>query len=128
MFIVATGAAYTVLHTHVTIIPLALGIVGYTYGSLLGIFLLGMLTSRLGSDRLNVAAMTGGILAVFFLGKVRLPGLIDFGRWMPAWWPVIAWPWYVLIGCTATLLLSLILPFVFSGFRRGQEFSIESKK
>ena len=129
MIFVGTLAAYFVLRDpRLTIIPIALGIVGYTYGSLLGIFLLGMLTSRLGSDRLNVAAMTGGILAVFFLGKVRLPGLIDFGRWMPAWWPVIAWPWYVLIGCTATLLLSLILPFVFSGFRRGQEFSIESKK
>jgi SSS family transporter len=107
MVAVGTLAAYSVLKDpHLTIIPIAIGILGYTYGSLLGVFLLGMLSTRRGNDRTNVAAMLGGILAVFFLGKVHLPGIIDFGRWMPSWWPEIAWPWYVLIGCITTLLLA----------------------
>ena len=129
MVIVGTLAAYSVLHDpRLTIIPMAIGILGYTYGSLLGIFLLGMLTTSFSSDRLNVAAMSGGILAVFFLGKVHLPGLIDFGRWMPSWWPEISWPWYVLIGCSATLFLSLIFSFALLKFQRGQEFSMKVKK
>jgi Na+/proline symporter len=107
MVVVGTLAAYSVLkNPHLTIIPIAIGILGYTYGSLLGIFLLGMLTTRRGNDHVNIVAMASGIVAVFFLGKVHLPGIIDFGRWMPSWWPEIAWPWYVLIGCLVTLLLA----------------------
>lgn len=127
MVIVGTLAAYSVLHDpRLTIIPIAIGILGYTYGSLLGIFLLGMLTTRFGSDKMNVVAMLGGIFAVFFLGKVHLPGLIDFGKWMPTWWPEIAWPWYVLIGCSTTLLLSLIFSAVPIAPRKGQEFSVNA--
>ena len=108
MVAVGTLAAYLVLNDpRLTIIPIAIGILGYTYGALLGIFLLGMLSTRRGSDRMNVVAMSGGILSVLFLGRVHLPGLINFGQWMPSWWPVIAWPWYVLIGCTTTLILAL---------------------
>ena len=108
MVLVGTAAAYSVLKDpRLTIIPLAIGVLGYTYGALLGIFLLGMLTTTRGSDRTNVPAMCGGIVAVLFLGKVHLPGLVDFGRLMPSWWPVIAWPWYVLIGCLVTILLAV---------------------
>jgi len=122
---VGTLAAYSVLHDpRLTIIPIAIGILGYTYGSLLGIFLLGMLTRKRGSDRMNVIAMAGGILAVFFLGKVHLPGLVDFGLWMPSWWPEIAWPWYVFIGCTVTLTLAF--PFPSPNYR--QEFSESLEK
>ncbi len=129
MVVVGTLAAYSVLHDpRLTIIPIAIGILGYTYGSLLGIFLLGMLTNRHGSDQTNVIAMIAGIFSVFFLGKVHLPGLIDFGCWTPASWPVIAWPWDVLIGCTTTLILSLILPLAAGRSREGQAFSAELKK
>jgi len=129
MVIVGTLAAYSVLQDpNLTIIPIAIGILGYTYGSLLGIFLLGMLTTRLGSDRLNVVAMTGGIFAVFFLGKVHLLGLIDFGKWMPSWWPEIAWPWFVMIGCSTTLLLSLIFSAFTPRIRQGQVISTTLQK
>ena len=108
MVLVGTLAAYSVLHDpRLTIIPIAIGILGYTYGALLGVFLLGMLSTRRGDDRTNVAAMALGILAVLFLGKVRIPGIIDFGTMMPGWWPRVAWPWYVPIGCLATLAAAL---------------------
>ena len=87
-----------------------------------------MLATRIGSDKLNVVAMAGGILSVFFLGKVHIPGLIDFGMWMPSWWPTIAWPWYVLIGCATTLLLSLVFSVAFPRLKPGQEFSMAAKK
>lgn len=124
MILVATGAAYTVLETNITIIPLALGVLGYGYGSLLGVFLLGVLTEKRGNDVANVVAMLLGVVAVLFLGKVNLPGVSlhfqpnlhfqpvswDFGTLMPAWWPAIAWPYYVFIGCTVTFLLAILFP------------------
>ena len=124
MILVATGAAYTVLETNITIIPLALGVLGYGYGSLLGVFLLGVLTEKRGNDIANVVAMLLGVVAVLFLGKVNLPGVSlhlqpnihfqpvswDFGALMPAWWPAIAWPYYVFIGCSVTFLLAILFP------------------
>lgn len=49
------------------IIPIVLGSFGYTYGSLLGVFLLGMLTRSRGSCRGNLIAMACGLLATAFL-------------------------------------------------------------
>jgi Na+/proline symporter len=119
---VATAAAYAVLQTNITIIPLALGILGYSYGSLLGVFLLGMLTENRGSDRANVAAMLAGIVAVLVLCKVKIPAFDlgallrgqlvpqewSFGAVLPAWWPAISWPYYVLIGTAATVAVAIL--------------------
>ncbi len=119
---VATAAAYAVLQTNITIIPLALGILGYSYGSLLGVFLLGMLTKKRGHDWVNVFAMLVGIIAVLVLCKIKVPA-IDlgtllhgkivpadwaFGAFLPDWWPAIAWPYYVLIGTIFTLGLAIL--------------------
>jgi Na+/proline symporter len=118
MILVATAAAYAVLETNITIIPLALGVLGYGYGSLLGVFLLGVLTKSRGHDVANVGAMLLGILAVLVLGKVKIPAIDllalgsfqilpaewNFGLFMPTWWPAIAWPYYVFIGSMTTLL------------------------
>jgi SSS family transporter len=119
MIVIATAAAYAVLETNITIIPLALGVLGYGYGSLLGVFLLGVLTKSRGHDVANVAAMLLGIVAVLVLGKVKipaldlgalarfqvLPGEWNFGGFMPEWWPAIAWPYYVFIGSLTTLFV-----------------------
>ncbi|MFZ4115440.1 MAG: sodium:solute symporter [Chthoniobacterales bacterium] len=105
---VGTMAAYSVLlNPRLTIIPIAIGILGYTYGGLLGIFLVGMLTTTRGHDKTNVVAMLLGMTSVLFLGKVELPGIINFGHFMPTWWPEIAWPWYVFIGSMVTILCAL---------------------
>jgi Na+/proline symporter len=122
MILVATAAAYAVLETNITIIPLALGVLGYGYGSLLGIFLLGVLTKSRGNDATNVIAMLFGIAAVLILGKVKIPAIDptallhlelipaewNFGLLMPEWWPAIAWPYYVFIGSTVTLALGIL--------------------
>jgi SSS family transporter len=126
MIVVATLAAYAVLRdSKLTIIPLALQSFGYAYGSLLGVFLLGMWTKRRGRDETNVLAMICGMGAVLVLCKVKLPAINlsalffrgqilpqdwDFGGWLPHWWPTIAFPWWVFVGCVACFTISLLFP------------------
>jgi SSS family transporter len=111
MIAVATVAAYQVLKSpHLTIIPIAIGILGYTYGALLGVFLLGMLTRTRGRDGANVIAMLLGMTAVLVLCKVEIQGIVNFGLLMPDWWPQISWPWFVLVGCTVTFFVAVLFP------------------
>ncbi|HEV7402667.1 MAG TPA: sodium:solute symporter [Chthoniobacteraceae bacterium] len=60
-----------VQNPNVRIIPIVLGVFGYTYGSLLGVFLTGMLTRTRGSNRGNVLAMVVGFVAVAFLSGLH---------------------------------------------------------
>ena len=65
--IIGVGVATAWFMAHnpkVEILPLVLGILGFTFGSLLGIFLLAVLTRTRGSDRGNLLAMTCGIVAL----------------------------------------------------------------
>lgn len=123
MIVVATVAAYAVLQTDITIIPLALGILGYSYGALLGVFLLGVLLPSRGNDRANVFAMLLGIAAVLILCKVQIPAFAftfspfavvpakwNFGGFLPAGWPAIAWPYFVFIGSTVTFAVAVCFP------------------
>ncbi len=125
MIIVATMAAHAVLQdSKLTIIPIAIGILGYTYGALLAVFLLGMLTRSRGRDGANVIAMITGIASVLILCRVSIPafdllGLFrgkvvgvhwNFGYFMPEWWPQISWPWFVFVGCVVTFAISVLFP------------------
>lgn len=125
MIIVATLAANAVLNdAKLTIIPIAIGILGYTYGALLGVFLLGMLTRTRGADATNVISMIVGIASVMVLCKITIPAfdvaalftghlqpaIWSFGWFMPEWWPKIAWPWFVLVGCAVTFGLGVLFP------------------
>src|SRR5207245_8799193 len=61
MIVVASATSYVVIvHPDVRIIPIVLGIYGYTYGSVLGIFFAGMLTKTRGNNPGNFIAMTAG--------------------------------------------------------------------
>jgi SSS family solute:Na+ symporter len=123
MILVATMAANAVLQdAKLTIIPIAIGILGYTYGALLAVFLLGMLTRSRGRDGVNVIAMILGITSVLILCKISLPAFNvgallrgefrhadwNFGWFMPDWWPKIAWPWFVCVGCLVTIAISIL--------------------
>ena len=68
-----------------------------------------MLTRTRGRDGTNVVAMLLGMVAVLVLCKVAIPGVFDFGRLMPAWWPKISWPWFVLVGCAVTCFFGVLL-------------------
>ena len=78
-----------------SVLQAGLSIASIVYGALLGVFLLGLLTKRVGEG----AAMWGMSVGLVLLLYVRFA--------MP-----IAFTWYVLIGSAATFLTALLLSYV----------------
>ena len=75
------------------IIPLVLGILGFTFGSLLGIFLVAVFTRTRGNDLGNVLAMICGFAAVIFFSSGDLQRLLGFATSVPAGELFRAWCW-----------------------------------
>jgi SSS family transporter len=123
-------AAVVVYSPHARIIPVVLGIFGYTYGSLLGIFLLALTTKKRGTEFGNLIAMLCGFLGVSIwsglpwdlVNAVRgqsfnishsiiwffQHGLLDLSTANPgyiappAWLVQIEFPWRVMFGTITT--------------------------
>ena len=118
MIVVASVTAYLVIVNPSTrIIPIVLGIYGYTYGSVLGIFLAGMLTKTRGNNRGNIIAMIIGFVIVAILSG--LPNNIAhlFGTKLyeqPSWLPVMEFPWWICFGTIITFCVAIL-------FRTGRE-------
>ncbi len=110
-----TAYAVLVLPT-LRIIPIVLGIFGYTYGSLLGVFLAGMLTRTRGSNIGNIIAMIAGFIVVAILSGLHntLFQLITANNaailWKPDWLPVISFSWRIAFGATTTFLIAILFP------------------
>src|SRR5213595_3961421 len=106
MIVVASITAYLVIvYPNVRIIPIVLGIYGYTYGSVLGIFLAGMLTRRRGNDFGNIIAMIIGFIVVAILSGLPNGIASIFGAQLytqPSWLPVPAFPWWICFGTIVT--------------------------
>lgn len=91
------------------IIPIVLGVFGYTYGSLLGVFLVGMLTRTRGNNAGNILAMVLGFLFVAVMSGLHNDILVVFGRKafeQPKWLPVIEFPWRVMFGTILTFAVA----------------------
>jgi Na+/proline symporter len=118
MIIVASATSYFVIVLpNVRIIPIVLGIYGYTYGSVLGIFLAGMLTKTRGNNRGNIIAMITGFIVVTIISD--LPNTIAraFGKIAyvpPHWLPVMEFPWWICFGTIVTFSVAIL-------FRTGRE-------
>jgi SSS family solute:Na+ symporter len=70
--LIGIGTAFIKLkNPDLRLIPIVLGSFGYTYGSLLGVFLIGMLTTTRGNCRGNVIAMIAGLLVVCFFSSAH---------------------------------------------------------
>ncbi len=112
MIVVASATAYFVIHhPNSRIIPIVLGIFGYTYGSLLGVFLLGLLTKTRGSDQGNFIAMIAGAIVVALLtglpNQMRQSiGLAPIEALKSI--PVIEFPWRIMFGSLTTLAVGLM--------------------
>jgi Na+/proline symporter len=108
---VASGTSYLVIvHPNLRIIPIALGIFGYTYGSLLGVFFAGMLTKTRGNDRGNVIAMIAGFCVVAILSDLlnaiaRIFGTVAYVT--PWWLPKMEFPWWICFGTIVTFLVAI---------------------
>jgi len=112
MIIVASTTSYFVIVLpHVRIIPIVLGIYGYTYGSVLGVFLAGMLTKSRGNNFGNIIAMVVGFIVVTILSD--LPNSIAkiFGELVyvpPKWLPIMEFPWWICFGTIVTFLVAIV--------------------
>src|SRR5216110_303849 len=118
MIIVASATSYLIIvHPNVRIIPIVLGIFGYTYGSLLGVFLCGMFTKRRGNDLGNIIAMIIGFVVVAILSGLpnKITGLFGGKLYtQPNWLPVMEFPWWICFGTIVTFSLAIL-------FRTGAE-------
>ena len=112
MIVVASATSYCVIVLpNVRIIPIALGIFGYTYGSLLGIFFCGMLTKSRGADWANPLAMICGFLFVAVISNLPNDIAKIFGTRLytpPAWLPIMEFPWWICFGTIVTFTVALL--------------------
>lgn len=119
MVVVATAFAYAkIVDPSIRLIPLVLGIGNYILGPMLGVFLLGMLTKRRGSDVGNVIAVCVGLLATFVVGgmHVYFANIVarSFGSSneyvVPTWIPKVEFTWFALIGAAVVMAVGVLFP------------------
>jgi Na+/proline symporter len=112
MIIVASTTVYMVIvYPNVRIIPIVLGIYGYTYGSVLGVFLAGMLTKSRGNNRGNMIAMIAGFVVVAILSGLPNNIAAIFGGKLytqPSWLPVMEFPWWICFGTIITFCVAIL--------------------
>lgn len=128
LVLIGSATAYAAIVLHSRVIPIVLGIFGYTYGSLLGIFLVGMLTKTRGNERGNLLAMLCGFIAVAFLSGLHNdlwnllhptnPAFLawtaahpygpSFQRWTVEWLPTIEFPWRITAGTLVTFAIAML--------------------
>src|SRR5262249_30665612 len=100
--VVGVATAWYMAHDpNARIIPLVLGILGFTFGSILGIFLVGLFTRTRGNDTGNAIAVAISILAVLWASGVftKLSG----GE--PGF--VLAFPWRITLGTLVTFSVAI---------------------
>src|SRR3984893_1274726 len=118
MIVVASAPSYLVIvYPKIRIIPIVLGIYGYTYGSVLGIFLAGMLTKTRGNNRGNIIAMITGFVVVTILSGLpnsiaKMFGTVAYTQ--PSWLPLMEFPWWICFGTIVTFCVAIL-------FRTGRE-------
>ncbi len=113
LLLIAVGLAtawVSAMNPTLRIIPIILGIFGYTYGSLLGVFLVGLFTRGRGSEIGNLTAMSAGFLAVMYLSRLDDKVAAMFGgKGLPraAWMPALEFPWWIFAGTLVTFLVAV---------------------
>jgi SSS family solute:Na+ symporter len=85
-------SAYFFLESPKAVVELALSIASFTYGGLLGTFLLGLL-NKLAKQEDALAGFASGIFVMIAVISLNL----------------VAWTWYILIGVSVTLLVGSLL-------------------
>jgi len=112
MIVVASTTSYLVIvHPNVRIIPIVLSVFGYTYGSLLGVFLCGIFTKTRGNNSGNVVAMIIGFVVVAILSGLPNGIASIFSMQLykqPGWLPVLAFPWWICFGTIVTFCVAVL--------------------
>lgn len=98
-------------HPGLSIIGIILGSFGYTYGSVLGVFIVALFTRTRGSETGNPLAMAAGLIAVAILSNLpndlwqMVAGTALYHH--PGWLPVLAFPWRIMAGTLVTVAIAL---------------------
>ncbi len=90
--VLLVGAAIFFMNTSRAVVELALSIASFTYGGLLGTFLLGILVKKAKQED----ALAGFVAGIFIMIAVIALKLV-------------AWTWFTIVGVAATLLVSSLL-------------------
>jgi SSS family solute:Na+ symporter len=113
--LIGVGTAFVKLkNPDLRIIPIVLGSFGYTYGSLLGVFLVGMLTKKRGNCTGNLIAMLSGFFVVGLLTNLpndvwkMVTGVELYEN--PSWLPMISFTWRIMAGTLVTVGVALCFP------------------
>ncbi len=85
-------SAYIFMESPKTVVELALSIASFTYGGLLGTFLLGLLNKKARQED-ALAGFASGIFVMIAVISLKL----------------VAWTWYILIGVSVTLIIGSFL-------------------
>ncbi|HUQ46627.1 MAG TPA: sodium:solute symporter [Gemmatimonadaceae bacterium] len=109
--IVLTGGALLYKEQGTPVVVVALSIASFTYGALLGGFFLGILWTRaIQRDAILGMSVAIVIMAVIVFAKQLLP-IFPSQTDLLTNLSKIAWPWYVLIGTTITMLVGITSSF-----------------
>ena len=105
------GAALLYRQQGTPVVVVALSIASFTYGALLGGFFLGMLWRR-AIQRDAILGMAVAIVVMTFIVFARplLPVLPSMSGILTPF-TRIAWPWYVLIGTSITMIVGILSSF-----------------
>jgi Na+/proline symporter len=132
LILIGSATAYAKIVLNARIIPIVLGIFGYTYGSLLGVFLVGLLTKNRGSEAGNLFAMVCGFLVVAVLSGLHndlwtllhppVAGGVHPVLWAPAWLPRIEFPWRIAFGAVVTFALAVCFKTPATQLRAAEDY------
>jgi solute:Na+ symporter, SSS family len=138
LILIGSATAYAKIVLNARIIPIVLGIFGYTYGSLLGVFLVGLLTKRRGSEAGNLVAMMCGFLVVAVLSGLHndiwtllhpnTAGNVHPALWAPAWLPRIEFPWRIAFGAVVTFAVAVCFKTPEPKVRSTEEYLARSTR
>ncbi len=113
-FIVVVGIVTAFYKAHdpaLPILDLVLGILGFTFGSLLAVFFVAIFTKTRGNDFGNVLAMIAGFVAVVFFSSGDVQKFFGFtalnakGESVGAL--VLAFPWRITLGTFVTFIIAM---------------------
>ncbi len=125
--VILTGGALLYRAQGTPVVVVALSIASFTYGGLLGGFFLGMLWRR-AIQRDAILGMATAIVIMTFVVFARqlAPVFPSFQDTFTAL-SRIAWPWYVLIGTTITMIVGILSSFTHPAPTGGDRWNAASR-
>ena len=112
LILVGLATAFVKAHNpSLSIIGIILGSFGYTYGALLGVFMVALFTRSRGSELGNRVAMIAGIVCVAYLSNLpndvwkmfSIKPLYQNFEWLL----VLSFPWRIMAGTLVTVAVAL---------------------